>query len=107
MPGQTGFVQLAKAEELEQKHLKAVRVNGKHYVIVEHKGSIYCFDGLCPHAEGLLGFGQVQGRYLYCTYHQAVFDVTTGKPLAGSPTDIPLRSYPVKVENGFVYAMLE
>jgi nitrite reductase/ring-hydroxylating ferredoxin subunit len=106
MDGAEQFLPVAKRRELEENKLKAFRIKGKHYVLVEYNGAYLCFDGLCPHAEGLLAFGQVHGKYLYCSYHQAVFDVTNGKPLPGSPTDVPLKAYEVKVDGDTVYVKL-
>ncbi len=97
-------VAVAKTSEIAKLKLKAFRVKGKQYVVVEYNGSFFCFDGICPHAEGPLAFAQVHGKYLYCSYHQAIFDVLTGKPLPGSPTDIPLKRYDVSVEEDVVYA---
>lgn len=100
-------IPVAKTREFAHSKIKGFRVDGKHYVLVKSGEDYYCFDGLCPHEEGLLSFGQVQGRYLYCTYHQAVFEVDTGKAVPGSPTDKPLRRHPVKVEADTIYAELE
>ncbi len=97
---------VAKRSDVKPGLIKSFRFKGKRYILVEYLGHVYCFDGLCPHAEGLLEFGQLSGKYLYCSYHQAVFDVTSGRPLPGSPTDDGLRSYPIRVDGDTVYALL-
>lgn len=103
---QSGFVPVATVHDFRSHKIKGVRVNGRHYIVVKLDGGYTCLDGLCPHAHGLLSFGQVFKDYLYCSYHQAVFDLTSGSPLPGSPTDVPLRRYPVRVEGDVIYAQL-
>ncbi|PSN84265.1 hypothetical protein B9P99_00065 [Candidatus Marsarchaeota G1 archaeon OSP_B] len=100
------FTPLCKVSEVPKNGIKAFRINGRHYVVVEHAGKYECLDGLCPHAQGLLAFGQVFKNYLYCSYHQAVFDLDSGKPLPGSPTDQALKKYEVKVVGDTIYAKI-
>ncbi len=97
---------VARRSEVKPGFIKPFRYKGKRYVLVEYGGTLYCFDGLCPHEEGPLEFGQMYDKYLYCSYHQAVFDVTSGKPLPGSPTENGLNSHPVSVRDDTVYVML-
>jgi nitrite reductase/ring-hydroxylating ferredoxin subunit len=103
---QNGFVPVATAGDFKSRKIKGVRLNGRHYIVVKLDDGYACLDGLCPHAHGLLAFGQVFKRYLYCSYHQAVFNLTSGAPLPGSPTEVALRRYPVRVEGDVVYAQL-
>ncbi|PSN95601.1 hypothetical protein B9Q04_08675 [Candidatus Marsarchaeota G2 archaeon BE_D] len=101
-----GYVSVARRSEVKPGVIKPFRYRGKRYVLVEYEGKLYCFDGLCPHEQGPLEFGQMSGKYLYCSYHQAVFDVTSGKPLPGSPTENVLSSHPVSIRDDTVYVML-
>lgn len=102
-----GYLAVARRDQVKPDTIVSFRHNGRRYILVEYLGQIYCFDGLCPHAYGPLDRGQLYGKYIYCPYHHSVFDVTTGRPLPGSPTQEALRSYPVKVEGGTVYVKLE
>ncbi|MEM0119902.1 MAG: Rieske (2Fe-2S) protein [Thermoprotei archaeon] len=100
-----GYVPVARKSELKSGVIKPFRYKGGRYILVEYGGKVYCFDGLCPHELGPLEFGQLYDKHLYCSYHQAVFDVTSGKPLPGSPTENGLKSYPTSIEGDTVYVM--
>jgi nitrite reductase/ring-hydroxylating ferredoxin subunit len=42
-------------------------------------GTFYALDGVCPHAGGPLGEGELQGKIVTCPWHGWQFDVTTGQ----------------------------
>lgn len=50
----------------------------------------------CPHRQGPLSQGQLEGGTVTCPYHGAQFDVTTGAVLRG-PARAPLETYRVTV----------
>lgn len=102
-----GYVAVAKRGELRPSAIKPLRYAGRRYILLEHGGKVYCYDGVCPRDGGPLEFGQLSGKYLYCPFDHSVFDVTSGKPLPGSPCDKPLTPHQVLVEGDTVYARLE
>ena len=42
-------------------------------------GKFYALDGICPHAGGPLGEGELRGTVVTCPWHGWQFDVTTGQ----------------------------
>jgi nitrite reductase/ring-hydroxylating ferredoxin subunit len=102
-------VYAVRREKLDRDKLVDAVVGGRHYVLVAYGGKYYCYDGLCPDRQSVLGRGQLQGKYLMCScpYQQSVFDVTTGLPLSGSPDPTPLRAHSVVVEEDKVYIELD
>ena len=61
-------------------------------------GEFHALDNLCPHREGPLGQGWVEGQTVICPWHAWAFDCRTG--LAEPPENAQVRVYPTKVENG-------
>ncbi|MCK6619070.1 MAG: non-heme iron oxygenase ferredoxin subunit [Calditrichaceae bacterium] len=67
----------------------------------------YAIDDTCSHDEASLSEGEiVEECQIECPMHGARFDIKTGKNLS-FPAVVPVKSYPVKVENGVIYLELE
>ena len=60
-------------------------VQGKYCPIavfrVEDK--FYAIEEMCPHRGGPLSEGKCDGDVVTCPWHQATFQITTGKTLSG------------------------
>ena len=63
--------------------------------------AFFATDGLCTHQAIHLADGLVVDHTIECPKHNGRFDYTTGRAL-GAPVCVDLRTYPVKVEGGFV-----
>lgn len=70
------------------------------------RGEWFACQNLCPHrkqmglSRGLLG-SEAGAAKIACPYHKTTFSLETGECLS---SDIePIRTYPVRVEGGFVY----
>ena len=85
-PGQTLKVKPTRRDEI---------------VLCNVDGEIYAVVDACSHDGGMLGFGSLEGEFLACPRHGALFDVTTGAAVT-PPATLPIRTYPVRVENGEV-----
>jgi nitrite reductase/ring-hydroxylating ferredoxin subunit len=68
-------------------------------------GEYFATDDTCTHAESSLSEGYVEDGKVECVFHFALFCVRTGAALT-APAVKPLRTYPVKVEDGVVYVDL-
>jgi 3-phenylpropionate/trans-cinnamate dioxygenase ferredoxin component len=64
----------------------------------------FATDGLCTHEQALLTDGLVVGCQIECPKHNGRFDFTTGEAKR-RPARIALKTYPVKVEAGKVFAL--
>lgn len=56
----------------------------------------------CPHAGARLSDGELEGRVVTCPRHGSQFDVCSGERLRG-PADLPLESFTLLEEGGYVY----
>ena len=68
-------------------------------------GSIYAINNLCSHGNAKLCDGFVDGHHVECPFHQALFDLRDGTVSCGPATE-PVKSWPVKIEDGRVYLNL-
>ncbi len=80
-------------------------VRGEPYAICNVNGRITALSGICPHAGGPLGQGQIDAAgHLVCPYHLWEFDCSTGRGVFMDSTPVP--TYAVKVEGDDVLADL-
>lgn len=99
------FERVCALAELPANSVLEAIVRDEPYAICNVNGKITALSGVCPHAGGPLGQGQItsSGR-LICPYHMWEFDCVTGQnpfvPSIAAPT------YPVKVEGEEVLADL-
>ncbi len=59
-------------------------------------GELKALDNLCPHRQGPLGQGWIEGRAVVCPWHSWAFDLDTG--CADYPDGEKVAVYPLKVE---------
>ena len=95
------FVAVGEAEDFVTGAMKLATVDGHEVVVTKIDGGFYAFANECTHAHHPLSFGYIKGREAVCIYHWAIFDATNGAVIQG-PAARPLRTYPVKVEDGVV-----
>lgn len=62
---------------------------------------VYATTDVCTHEFAQLSGGFVEDSVVECPLHQARFDVRTGKCL-GPPAEADLKTYPVRIEDGWV-----
>jgi nitrite reductase/ring-hydroxylating ferredoxin subunit len=127
------YVQAVSAAEIAPGGMKALELDGREVVVCNCGGVFHAIDRRCGHMNAPLEMGTLEGTILTCAMHCAQFDVTTGDPLAGpipahlgGETQPPrtaaflrntaalmrhvrterIRSYPAKVEGGWVWVAL-
>jgi nitrite reductase (NADH) small subunit len=66
------------------------------YAVCNVDGKLHCVDGICPHAGGPLGQGNLNGSLLVCPWHGWEFDCTTG--VNDLDEDLCLETFPVRVQ---------
>lgn len=96
------FVDLLASAELLEGGRVVVRAEGRELAVVRVDGIAYAIDNVCPHHQGELGRGDLQGHHLYCPLHAWCFDVRDGK--AFFPQGAKVECFEVKEEGGRVWA---
>jgi 3-phenylpropionate/trans-cinnamate dioxygenase ferredoxin subunit/naphthalene 1,2-dioxygenase system ferredoxin subunit len=95
----TGFLKVAAVSEIADGEMKIV-CDGQ-IVVANVDGRIHAFGNICPHAEGPLGEGFLDGLTVECPWHNGQWDITTGKGLtAFASADIAV--FEVRVVDGAV-----
>ena len=77
---------------------------GPSICLANVEGRLCALNNLCPHREGPLGQGWIEGNTVVCPWHAWAFDCKTG--LAEPPERAQVKVYPVRIEGDTVLADL-
>lgn len=98
-----GFIRVAAVSEIADGEMKIVFDN--RVVIAHAEGRFHAFGNVCPHAQGPIGEGFLEGSVVECPWHAGQWDVATGRALNPLATaDIPV--FEVRVVGGHVEVRL-
>ena len=91
-----GFVKVASTTDLEPGSGTVVEASGREVALFNVGGEFFALENSCPHMDGPLGYGELDGEVIYCPWHAWGFNVKTGD----SPhmPAICVRSFACKVE---------
>ena len=78
---------------------------GKSVCLARIGGELSALDNVCPHRDGPLGQGWVEGNAVVCPWHSWAFDVGTG--VAEYPENERVAVFRVKEEAGEVLVEIE
>jgi nitrite reductase (NADH) small subunit len=65
-------------------------------------GAVRAVSAVCPHSGGPIADGQIDASVVVCPLHLYSFELSTGRSLANVPAMGALRSYPVRVDEGWL-----
>jgi chlorite dismutase len=102
-----GWLPALPLAELPPGGSTRIYLGSQQVALFNVEGRFYALDNRCPHARGPLCEGIVhqaaQGPAVACPWHQASFDLATGKAVGG-PTRAPTRTYAVRIgPDGLIY----
>jgi nitrite reductase/ring-hydroxylating ferredoxin subunit len=98
---ETSFVPSIKESELQEGHMKAVRIKGKPILLVRVGGEVFGVSNLCPHAGCEFQGGVLTGYIVMCPCHGWKFDVRNGQYQENPLTT--LECYQCKIESGKIH----
>jgi len=90
------YLKVAKTSEIEDQCGKCVVAGGRAIALFNVGGEFFAIDDLCPHQEGPLSEGYVEGYEVECPWHAATFNLKTGAH-SGPPAEADVKTYPVRV----------
>ncbi|MEO6198031.1 MAG: chlorite dismutase family protein [Dehalococcoidia bacterium] len=96
------WTSVASIDDLPDGGSKLVYAGGEQVALFRVGGQFFAVGNRCPHANGPLVEGRLDGCTITCPMHDSLFDLQTGKPLRG-PTSRPLKTFDVRVEDGVIY----
>ena len=83
----------------------AVTPPGHDIALFSVEGEVFAIDNLCTHGNAKLCDGFIEGHHVECPFHQAQFSLRDGSVSCGPATE-PVKSWPVRIENGRVLLQL-
>lgn len=105
MTNMTGFIKVARVNDLDEGELMAVEVDGEPVCLAKVDGKLYAITDNCTHIGGPLNEGELDGEVLTCPWHGAQFNVCTGKVLRG-PARQDIQTYAVKMDDDDIFVRL-
>jgi naphthalene 1,2-dioxygenase system ferredoxin subunit len=102
---ETSWLDALAADELPSDDVVGVAVGGRDIALYTVGEEVFATDNICTHGHARLCDGFLEGHEIECPLHQGKFDVRDGRPTCDPVTE-PLRSYPVKIENGRVFLQI-
>lgn len=88
-------------EDVPPGEVRQVTDGRRTYAVANVDGTIYAVDGDCPHRNGPLGHGAMNGHSVVCPWHCWQFDVRTGE--SDIDSGCVIATFPVKVEDGMIH----
>ena len=90
------FREVAKVGEIEPGRGKVFDLGGTPVAVFHTDGGYFAIHNTCPHAQGPLADGILDGSVVKCPWHGWRFDVTSGTCLV--TPDASVATYRVKVD---------
>lgn len=91
------FRRVGSLNELPSGQMLDIELSETERVVVCNvSGTLHAMDGMCPHRQGPLAQGALQGNMVVCPWHMWEFDCRTGEH-DYNPA-IKLQLYSVKTE---------
>ena len=91
------FVKVAEKSDIAPGKAIMATVRDEEIGIFFIDGNYYAVEDKCPHREGPLHEGLVEGLTVTCPWHFAKFDLTCGK-VVEEPAPSAIKTYEVRVE---------
>ncbi|MEJ2344871.1 MAG: non-heme iron oxygenase ferredoxin subunit [Gammaproteobacteria bacterium] len=99
------FVKVAALDDIGPGKMQCVAVDGRRILLANVGGEILAADEFCTHEDASLCTGSLKGEYVKCPLHGSRFNLRTGAAME-EPAEEPLRTYPVRVEDGAILVNL-
>ena len=95
------WVRLCSAKDApEPGKVMETEINGVQICLANLNGELAALDNVCPHRQGPLGQGWIEGEAVICPWHSWAFNLKTG--LADYPVHERVEVFPVKLEGADV-----
>ena len=83
-----GFEVVLHVEALKPGEVSEVIAGGTAICIANVDGEYFALSNTCPHADGPLGEGRLEGSSVLCPYHGWAFDVRDGRCLTDGSSSV-------------------
>jgi 3-phenylpropionate/trans-cinnamate dioxygenase ferredoxin component len=94
------------AEESALGESLSVSIGDHPIALFRLEDGVHALDDICSHEYSRLSEGEIWAGEVLCAKHGSRFDIRTGA-VSGLPATLPVRSYPVRVEDGGIFVLWE
>jgi 3-phenylpropionate/trans-cinnamate dioxygenase ferredoxin component len=96
-------IEVGPLEELPPGEMKLVEAEAYRVGVYNCDGELHALEDRCSHDDGPLCEGEWDAEtcVAFCPRHGASFDIRSGRALT-LPAYLPVRTFPVRVEDGIV-----
>ena len=91
-----GFIFVATRPEIPEGSGLCVEVEGRRIALFRLGNAVCAIDDACPHADGPLSEGSLEGDVVECPWHGSRFNVSTGEVIR-RPAARGVATYVVRV----------
>ena len=95
------FQIIGDTADIDLGHSVSVHLNGVDILICHTKDGFFAVEDLCTHSMVPLCGGLIEGNYITCPLHGAVFDLTDGS-VQSPPAFEDLRTFQLKIEGTLI-----
>ena len=90
------YYQIVELDSLPDGERLFFEVDGEPIALINIHGEIFAIGDVCPHDDGPLGDGELEGYQIICPRHGARFDIRSGEALS-LPAVENTKVYPVRI----------
>ena len=90
------FVKVARKSEIADQSAKFLKIEDKRIALFNLGDQFYAINDTCPHADGPLSEGSIEGEEVECPWHGSRFNIKTGE-VTGPPAVENVNRYNVRV----------
>jgi nitrite reductase/ring-hydroxylating ferredoxin subunit len=102
------WMKVCDIKSLKNGDLLEFDMEDKKILISKIKDKVYATDRICTHAYADLstGFINEDEKTVTCPLHMSSFKLEDGTP-QNLPAEDPLKTYKVKIQDNYVYVLME
>ena len=102
------WMKVCDTKSLKNGDLLEFDMEDKKILISKIKDKVYATDRICTHAYADLstGFINEDEKTVTCPLHMSSFKLEDGTP-QNLPAEDPLKTYKVKIQDNYVYVLME
>ncbi|MBV9179353.1 MAG: non-heme iron oxygenase ferredoxin subunit [Nitrososphaeraceae archaeon] len=104
----TEWIKVCETKPLKNGDLLEFDYGDKNILISKAGNKVYATDRICTHAYADLstGFMNENEKTITCPLHMSIFKLEDGTP-QNLPAEEPLKTYRVKIQDNWVYILME
>jgi 3-phenylpropionate/trans-cinnamate dioxygenase ferredoxin subunit len=100
------WVNGGRADNLGPGQVRVVFGTRERLAVCNVDDTYYCIADICTHDGASFDQAELDGNEIECPRHGARFDVTDGRATC-MPAIVPVKTYPVRIENGEIHIQVD